>query len=89
MMLASGTIRPHNYKKSKQAIAQRIGKGLQSKAGKAKKPREYLKHIDIKTIKFLREKKNMSYPAIAKEVAKKTGYALSWSTIRRLYLGKR
>ncbi|GEM_PF-3504609 len=89
MMFASGAIRPHSYKKSKQTIAQRIEKGLQSKAGKAKKPREYLKHIDIKTIKVLREENNMSYSAIAKEIAKKTGYTLSWNTIRRLYLGKR
>ncbi len=88
-IFAKGDVRPHSYKKSKQAIEYRIKKGYQSKAGRAKKPREYLKHVDAAMIKRLRDKNGLPFSTIARAVAEETGYLLSGTTIKRIYYGKR
>ncbi len=64
-------------------------KGYQSKGGRAKKPREYLKHVDAAMIKRLRDKDGPPFSTIAKVVAEETGYLLSDTTIKRLYYEKR
>ncbi|GMT44069.1 MAG: hypothetical protein IEMM0003_0888 [bacterium] len=88
-IFTKGDVRPHSYKKSKQTLEYRIKKGYQSKAGRAKKPREYLKHVDAAMIKRLRDENGLSFTAIAKVAAEKTGYRLSDTTIKRMYYGRR
>jgi len=88
-LFTKGDVRPYSYKKSKQAIEYRIKKGYQNKAGRAKKPREYLKHVDVDMRKRLRDEDRLPFNAIAKAVAEETGYRLSDMTIKRIYYGRR
>jgi len=80
-------VRAKTYKKSRQALEYRKKMGYQSKAGRAKKPREYLKHTDL--IRKLRNTDHLTFAAIADTIEKETGYQLSILTIRRIYYGKR
>ncbi len=82
-------IRPKSYKKRKQAIVDRIEKGIQSKAAKSlRKPREFRKVITQEMVSGLRGK-GLSFLAIKKEIARLTGYHISETSIKRIHYGKR
>jgi len=72
-LFKTGKVRAKTYKKSRQALEYRKKMGYQSRAGRAKKPREYLKHVDVAIIKRLKDKDRLSFSAITKIVMKKTG----------------
>ncbi len=86
-LFLTGKARAKTYKKSRQAIEYRIEKGYQSKAARAKKPREYLKYTDL--VRKLRDTDHLTFVAITNIIEKETGFKLSELTIRRTYYGKR
>ncbi|MGA1847615.1 hypothetical protein [Deferribacter abyssi] len=84
-------VRPYRYEKRKQAVIDRIEKGLQSKAAKAKKPhKETQKAKQYENyIKQLRDEKGLSFVKIRDILKKEFNIEVSDTTVKRIYYGKR
>lgn len=80
---------PTVRKRPRQEIVMRMKKGLQRKAGLARKPRKLAKLLHYRKLAVRLREEGYSYPLIKEEIERVSGEKVSVATIRRLVLGKR
>lgn len=80
---------PTARKRPRQEVVMRMKRGLQRKAGLARKPRKLARLLIYRELAVRLREKGYSYPLIKEEIEKVSGEKASVATIRRLVLGRR